>query len=157
MFSPWFYYSIVGSWFEGSFTVDVSKPKPNRPNTMNLVKKWAKEQGLSEDFFKGLAGSLGSGIIKGVEERWKSILGLSPRMNSSSSQFSDASRPEPLGVLRTVIASLCYYISFCLIHLDRPSVDHVGHSLSTCPIQRFPQLAVSCYRQGDTVQGSFLH
>ena len=103
MFSPWFYYSIVGSWFEGSFTVDVSKPKPNRPNTMNLVKKWAKEQGLSEDFFKGLAGSLGSGIIKGVEERWKSILGLSLRMNSSSSQFSDASRPGLSAVLRTVL------------------------------------------------------
>ena len=24
---------------EGSFTVDVIKPKPNRPNTMNLVEK----------------------------------------------------------------------------------------------------------------------
>ena len=23
------------------FTIDVSKPKPNRPNTMNLVEKWA--------------------------------------------------------------------------------------------------------------------
>ena len=36
---------------------------------MNLVNNWAQELGLSEDFFKGLAGSLGSGIIKGVEER----------------------------------------------------------------------------------------
>ena len=33
-----------------SFTVDVSELKPNRPNTMNLVKKWAQELGLSEGF-----------------------------------------------------------------------------------------------------------
>ena len=49
--------------------MDVSKHKPNRPNTMNLVKKWAQELGLSEDFIEGLAGTLGSRIIKGVEER----------------------------------------------------------------------------------------
>ena len=83
----------------GSFTVDVSELKPNKPNTMNLVKKLAQELSLSEDFVKGLVGSLGSGIIKGVEEKQKSILGLSPRMNSSSSQFSDASRPELSDVL----------------------------------------------------------
>ena len=47
----------------------MSEPKSNRPNTMNLVKKWAQELGLSEDFIRGLAGLLGSGIIKGVEER----------------------------------------------------------------------------------------
>ena len=29
----------------------MSEPKPNRPNTMNLVKKWAQELGLSEGFF----------------------------------------------------------------------------------------------------------
>ena len=49
--------------------MDVSEHKPNRPNTMNLVKKWAQELGLSEDFIEGLAGTLGSRIIKGVEER----------------------------------------------------------------------------------------
>ena len=32
---------FVGSCFEGSFTVDVNEPKPNMPNTMNLVKKRA--------------------------------------------------------------------------------------------------------------------
>ena len=84
----------------------MSELKPNKPNTMNLVKKWAQELGLSEDSVKGLAGSLGRGIIKGVEERQKSILGLSPRMNSYSSQFSDASWPELSGVLRTVIIPL---------------------------------------------------
>ena len=73
---------------------------------MNLVKKWAQELRLSEDSVKGLARSSGSGIIKGVDERQNSILRLSLRMNSSSSQFSDASRLELSGVLRTVIVPL---------------------------------------------------
>ena len=35
-----FLYHSVGSRFGGvPFTVDVSKLKPNRPNTMNLVEK----------------------------------------------------------------------------------------------------------------------
>ena len=37
-----------------SFTVDVNEPKPNRPNTMNLVKNWAQELDLSEGFFSSL-------------------------------------------------------------------------------------------------------
>ena len=61
-------YIYVGSRFGGSFTVDVSEPKSNRPNTMNLVEKQAQELGLCEDFVNGRAGSLGSRIIKGVEE-----------------------------------------------------------------------------------------
>ena len=44
----------IGSKLGRSFTVDVNGPKPNRPNTMNLVKKWAQELGLSEDFFSSL-------------------------------------------------------------------------------------------------------
>ena len=47
------YWTIIGSWFEGSFTVDVIKLKPNRPNTMNLVEKRAQELGLCEDFVNG--------------------------------------------------------------------------------------------------------
>ena len=62
------YIYIVGSWFDGSFTVDVSELKPNKSNTMNLVEKRAQELGLCEDFINGRAGSLGSRIIKGVEE-----------------------------------------------------------------------------------------
>ena len=49
--------------------MDVREPKPNRPNTMNLVKKWAQELGLSVDFIEGLVRTLGSRIIKGMEER----------------------------------------------------------------------------------------
>ena len=62
---------IIGSWFEGFFTEDMSeaKLKSNKLNIMNLVKNWAKELSLSEDFIKDLTGMLGSGIIKGVVER----------------------------------------------------------------------------------------
>ena len=57
----------VGSRFGGApFTVDVSKPKPNRPNTMNLVEKRAWELGLCENAFNGQAGSLGNWIIYSV-------------------------------------------------------------------------------------------
>ena len=45
---------IVGSKLGRSFTVDVNEPEPNRPNTMNLVKKLAQELGLSEGFFSSL-------------------------------------------------------------------------------------------------------
>ena len=84
---------------------------------------------------------------------------------SSEDEFfffsSDTSRLELSGVFRTAISpsscDLSGYISFCSLHLGHPSVDHIGRYLSICPIQRFPQLAVSCSRQGDTVQGSFLH
>ena len=99
----------------------MSEPKPNSPNTMHLVKKWTQELGFSEDSVKGLPGSLGSGIIKGMEERQKYNLGLSPRMNSSSSQFSDASRPELSGVLRTVIVPLSCVI-FVVIYPSAPFI-----------------------------------
>ena len=49
-----------------SFTVDVNEPKSNRPNTMSLVEKRAKELGLCEDFANGKAGSLRSRIVNGV-------------------------------------------------------------------------------------------
>ena len=62
------YIHIVGSRFEGSFTIGVSEPKPNRPNTINLVEKRAQELGLCEDFVNGRAGSLGSRITNGIEE-----------------------------------------------------------------------------------------
>ena len=69
-----------------SFTVDVSKPKPNRPNTMNLVEKRVRELGLCKDFVNGRAGSLGSRIINGVVGGGgsKSVLEPRPRMSSSS-------------------------------------------------------------------------
>ena len=79
----------VRSRFGGvSFTVDVNEPKPNRPNTMNLVEKRAQELGICEDFVNGLVGSLGSKIINGVVLGGgggsKSVLGPRLRMSSSS-------------------------------------------------------------------------
>ena len=59
---------LVGPRFGGSFTVDVSEPKLNRPNTMNLVEKRAQELGLCEDFVNSRVGSLGRRIANGVEE-----------------------------------------------------------------------------------------
>ena len=58
---------VVGSRLGGvSFIVDVSEPKPNRPNTINLVEKRVQELGLYEDFVNGRTGSLGSRIVNGV-------------------------------------------------------------------------------------------
>ena len=62
------YFLTVGSRFGGSYTVGVSEPKPNRPDTMNLVEKQAQELGLCEDFVNGRARSLGSKIANSVEE-----------------------------------------------------------------------------------------
>ena len=69
-----------------SFTVDVSEPKPNWPNTMNLVEKRVRELGLCKDFVNGRTGSLGSRIVNGVVRGGgsKSVLGPRPRMSSSS-------------------------------------------------------------------------
>ena len=66
-----------------SFIVDVSEPKPNRPNTINLVEKRIQELGLCEDFVNGRAGSLGSRIVNGVVGGLKFVIGPRPRMSSS--------------------------------------------------------------------------
>ena len=151
----------VGSWFEGSFTVDVSEPKPNRPNTMNLVEKRAQELGLSEDFVN----RSGRIIRERDHQRRRGGIKVYPWASSKDEFFfffsSDTSWLELSGVFRTAIPPFLWdlsgYISFCSVHLGHPSVDHAGRYLSICPIQRFPQLAVSCSRQVDTVRGSFLH
>ena len=58
-------YCRVSIW-GAPFTLDVSKPKSNKPNTMNLVDKRAWELGLCEDAFNGRAGSLGNWIVNSV-------------------------------------------------------------------------------------------
>ena len=55
----------VSIW-KAPFTVDVSKSKPNRSNTMNLVEKWTRELGLCKDAFNSRAGSLGNWIVYNV-------------------------------------------------------------------------------------------
>ena len=138
-----------------SFIVDVSEPKPNRPNTMNLVEKRTQKLGLYEDLVNGRAGSLGDRIVNGVvEER----VNFRPWASSEDEFFFSSFDTPPielLGVFRiTVISfvrSLWLYIFFYSLHLRRPSVDCTGHHLSVYPIQRFPPLAVSCSGQHGTI------
>ena len=128
------------------FTVEVSKPKPNRPNTMNLVEKRAWELGLCKDAFNGRAGSLGNWIVYSVVGgKSRLVLGPQPRMISASpflmlhqeNFFASSELPSPFSW------NLPDYISFCSLHLGRSSIDCAGRHLSVCPIQRFPQLAMS--------------
>ena len=109
-------YRDVGSTLERSFTVNVNELKPNRPNTMNLVKKWAQELGLSEVFFSNQTRPYGSGMAECMEKGWKLILGLGPRINSPSWFFS-VSRRELSRVLRTAIIFLFFFSPFFSIPL----------------------------------------
>ena len=127
-----------------SFTVDVSEPKPNRPNTMNFVEKRAQELGLCEDFVNGRAGSLGSRIVNGVVGRGVKVR---PRASSEDEFFfssSDTTQLELSGVFRIVVLlfvrSLWLYIillpsswpSIC--RLCRSSLECLSHPVlpSTC-------------------------
>ena len=81
-----------------SFTVDVSEPKPNRPNTMNLVEKPAQELGLYEDFVNGRAGSSTTKLGRGVKVR--------PRASSEDEFFfssSNIAQLELSGVFRIAV------------------------------------------------------
>ena len=115
-----FYNICVGSRFGGvSFTVDVSEPKPNRPNTMNLVEKRAQELGLCEDFVNGQAGSLGSKIVNGVVG---GRVKVRPRASSEDEfffSFSNTTQLELSGVFR--IAVLLFVRSLWLYILLLPS------------------------------------
>ena len=88
-----------------SFTVDVSEPepKPNIPNTMNLVEKRAQELGLCEDFVNSRAGSLGSKIVNGVVG---GRVKVRPRASSEDEFFFSSSDTPPIelsGVFRIVV------------------------------------------------------
>ena len=76
-----------------SFTVDVSEPKPNRPNTMNLVEKWAEELGLCENFVNGRVGSLGNRIVNSVVEKRVKVR---PRASSDDEFFFSSSDTPPI-------------------------------------------------------------
>ena len=71
-----------------SFTVDVSEPKPNWPNTMNLVEKRVRELGLCKDFVNGRAGSLGNRIVNSVV---KGRVKVHPRASSEDEFFFSSS------------------------------------------------------------------
>ena len=114
-----------------SFTVDVSEPKSNRPNTMNLVEKRAQELGLCEDFVNGRARSLGSRIVNGVV---RGRVKVRPRASSEDEFFfssSDTTQLELSGVFRIAVPlfvrSLWLYI--LLLPSSWPSI---------CRLCRFP-------------------
>ena len=129
-----------------SFTVDVSEPepKPNIPNTMNLVEKRAQELGLCEDFVNSRAGSLGSKIVNGVVG---GRVKVRPRASSEDEFFfssSDIAQLELSGVFRIAlllfVRSLWLYIlllpsswSF-ICRLCRSPLEYLSHSAlpSTC-------------------------
>ena len=75
------------------FTVDMSKLKPNRPNTMNLVEKQAWELGLCEDAFNGRAGLLGNWIVySAVRGKVKAH----PRSSAEDDFFFSSSDTPPI-------------------------------------------------------------
>ena len=81
----------------------MSEPKPNRPNTMNLVEKRAQELGLCEDFVNGRAGSLGSRIVNGIVGGRVKVC---PRASSEDEFFSsssDTAQLELFGVFRIAV------------------------------------------------------
>ena len=126
-------YVFVGSCFGGSFTVGVSEPKPNRPNTMNLVEKRAQELGICKDFVNGRAGSLGSRIVNGVVGGVK----VRPRASSKDEFFSSSSDTAPLelsGVFRIAVPffvrSLWLYI--LLLPSSWPSICRLCRSPLKC-------------------------
>ena len=139
---------VVGSRLGGvSFIVDVSEPKPNRPNTINLVEKRIQELGLCEDFVNSRAGSLGSRIVNGVVGGVK----VRPRASSEDEFFSSSSDTAPLelfGVFPIAVPlflrSLWLYIlllpsswpSICrLCRLPHECLSHPALSSTCCELQ----------------------
>ena len=119
-----------------SFSVDVSEPepKPNIPNTMNLVEKRAQELGLCEDFVNSRAGSLGSKIVNGVVG---GRVKVRPRASSEDEFFFSSSDTAPLelsGVFRIVVPlfvrSLWLYI--LLLPSSWPSIYRLCRSPLEC-------------------------
>ena len=137
--------NCVGSRFGGApFTVDVCKLKSNKPNTMNLVEKQARELGLCEDAFNGRAGSSGNWIVYSVV-RGK----VKPRPRSSAEDdffFSSYDTPPielpcvfRIAVIFFVKNPWLYILSFSsswpsICWLRRSSLECLSHPAlpSTC-------------------------
>ena len=85
------------------FTVDVSKSKPNRPNTMNLVEKRAWELSLCENAFNGQAGSLVNRIVNSIVEKGVKVC---PQVSSEDEFLFFSSDTPPIelpGVFRIAV------------------------------------------------------
>ena len=119
--------------------------------------EFGREAGLRTGPLRGLR-QRSSRIANDVEEGWKSILGLVRGWVLVLLLWYYTTRVfRCLPNCPPFLWDLFGYIFFYSPHPGRPSVDCAGCYLSVCPIQRFPQLAMGCSRQGDTIQGSFLH
>ena len=128
-----------------SFTVDVSEPKPNRSNTMNLVEKRAQELGLCEDFINGRAGSLENRIVNGVV-RGREVK-VRPRASSEDEFFfssSDTAQLELSDVFR--IALLLFMRSLWLYIFLLPSSWPSIYRLCRSPLEclSHPALPSTC-------------
>ena len=141
------YHDCVGIWnyiilyiycrvpiWGAPFTVDMSKLKPNRPNTMNLVEKQAWELGLCKDAFNGRAGLLGNWIVySAVRGKVKAH----PRSSAEDDFFFSSSDTPPIelpGVFRITVyplrgISLVIYPSVLFILAVHLSIAQVA----TCP------------------------
>ena len=145
-------YIYVASQFWGGvfITVDVSEPKPNRPNTMNLVEKRAQELGFCEDFVNGRAGSLGNRIVNSIVGGGsKSVLGPRPRSEDEFSFFSSDTTPLEFSRVSRIaplpLRSLWLYIllllsswpSICrLCRLPLECLSHPTLPSTYCELQR---------------------
>ena len=132
--------------------------------TQTQYNEFGREAGSRTGPLWGLRQRLGRIVRERDHQRRRGGVKVYPRASSEDEFFfssSNTSRLELSGVFRIAIplssCDLSGYISFCSLHLGRPFIDRAGRYLNICPIQRFPQLAVSYGRQDDTVQGSFLH
>ena len=112
------------------FTVDVSKPKPNRPNTMNLVEKRAWELGLCEDAFNGRARSSGNWIVYSVVG---GMVKARPQSSAEDDFFFSSSDTPPIElpcIFRIAIAvceiSLVIYPSILFILAVHLSIAQVA-------------------------------
>ena len=124
--------AIVGSRFGGApFIVDVSKPKPNKPNTMNLVEKRAWELGLCEVTFNGRVGSLRNWIVYSAVGR---KVKARPRSSAEDDFFFSSSDTPPIelpGVFRIAVPplrriSLVIYPSVLFILIVHLSIAQVA-------------------------------
>ena len=115
------------------FTVDVSKPEPNRPNTMNLVEKRAWELGLFEDAFNGRAGSSRNWIVYSVV---RGKVKARPRSSAEDDFFFSSSDVPPIelhGVFRIVLLFMkSPWLYILLFSSSWPSICRLRRSPLEC-------------------------
>ena len=122
----------------------MSDPKPNKPNTMNLVEKRAQELGLCEDFVNGWAGLLGSRIVD-------SIVGGRVKVRSRASSddefffsCSDTAQLELSGVFWIAVPLFVRFLwlYIILLPLSWPSICRLCRSPLEC--LSHPMLPSTC-------------